>query len=120
MRAFLSLGQAPFWALFLGCSVYGHLALKRAVGGAEPSLPALLKSVCGGWGLSAALAWTVSSVLWTVALSQQSVGRANTVSSLRFVCLNLAAWLFLGERMTWAQGLGAGFMVAGIYLVVRA
>jgi drug/metabolite transporter (DMT)-like permease len=104
------------WLLFFLSSVYGHVALKAAVG-SEAERGALGRALASGWGWSAFVAWGLSCLLWTLALAHHRLLRANAVSSLRFVLIALTAWALLGERLTWTQGLGLLLIAAGILLV---
>lgn len=112
MRDFLkSCGMPAIWVLFFATTVYGHIALKIAVD-RRPVLAALVSV----WGWSACLAWGVSCLLWAFALSEHRLQQANALSSLRYVLIGLAAWGWLGERMSGPQAIGMVLIMAGILL----
>jgi drug/metabolite transporter (DMT)-like permease len=111
-------GRLAIWALFFASSAYGHVALKLAVGRADVTYRnALWNAATSLWGWSAVLAWTLSCVLWAMAISRQKLMVASSVSSLSYALLCVAAWAFLGERVTWPQATGVVLIVAGILLV---
>jgi len=101
------------WALFFLTTVYGHVALKFAVDGPGRSLARAFASF---WGLSALAAWAASCLLWAAVLSRQELLSANSVASLRYVLICLAAWLCVGERATGTQLLGILLIAAGTWL----
>jgi drug/metabolite transporter (DMT)-like permease len=105
--------------LFFATSVYGHVALKFAVDQAarENSKGTVLSALANGWGWSACLAWGVSCLLWAMALARQPLVQANALSALRYVLVCLAAWVLLGERLSWPQVLGMALLTTGILLV---
>ena len=119
MRDWLRLIEVPLvWVSFFVTSVYGHVALKAAVGGDEAAQRGSLgRAFASGWGWSAFVAWGLSCLCWARVLSQHRLLRANAVSSLRFVLTALAAWIVLGEELTRTQGLGLLLIAAGILLV---
>ena len=108
------------WAFFLGSSVFGHVALKRAAGQADHfDYKRALTMWKEPWALGAMLAWVLSCLLWGLLLTRQGVGQATGTSALRYVLILLAAVLWLGETMNWRQGLGCGLIVAGIWLTTK-
>jgi len=120
VRDFLSLCAGPaVWGLYLGTTVYGHVALKLAVdrkpagdfrGGVFPAL-------ASHWAWSACLAWFVSCLLWALVLTRQPLIQANAVSSLRHLLIALAAWALLGESLNLGQTIGMVLIAVGIVLV---
>jgi uncharacterized membrane protein len=100
------------WPLFFATSVYGHVAFKIATGEATG-----WRALLSAWSITAALAWVASALLWVVILARHPLLTANTVSSLSYVLIALAAVLFFGERPTVANALGVVLVVVGIYLV---
>ena len=118
MRTLLNAGDWMLWILFFASGVYGHLALKLAVGSSPLEKPqALLRACTGAWGLTAFSAWALSAGLWMLLLSRHSLARANAISALGSLLLSLSAWLLLHEAWTWSKTLGAVLVAAGIYLV---
>ena len=113
-------GRAVIWALFFATSVYGHVALKLAVGRGEGDASyrqALVAAATSFWGWSAVAAWTLSCLFWVMALARQQLLTASSISALSYALLCAAACAFLGERATWPQALGVALIVAGILLV---
>ena len=108
------------WAFFLGSSVFGHVALKRAAGQAERfdygRVLTLWKDL---WALGAMAAWGLSCLLWALLLTRYGVGQATGTSALRYVLIVLAAAWWLGEAVSWRQGLGCGLIMAGIWLTAK-
>jgi len=118
VRDWLRLIELPLaWVLFFVTSVYGHVALKAAVGGAAGQRGSVGRAFVSGWGWSAFVAWGLSCLCWALVLSHHRLLCANAVSSLRFVLTALAAWIVLGEEVTRTQGLGLLLIAAGIVLV---
>lgn len=114
MRGLVKPAELPvLWALFFVTTVYGHVALKFAVGGPGRSLA---RTFATFWGWSALAAWSASCVLWAAVLSRQELLAANSVASLRYVLICLAAWLCVGERATGTQVLGLLLIAAGTWL----
>ena len=106
------------WVLFFATSVYGHVALKLAVGPGTLGYRESLKvAATSFWGWSTVIAWGLSCVLWLLAISRQKLLVASSVSSLSYVLICAAAWLWLGERVTTTQGVGIALIAAGIVLI---
>jgi drug/metabolite transporter (DMT)-like permease len=116
MRDLVSIsGSVLTWLLFFGTSVYGHVALKQAVETKRTVMAAALS----GWGISAMCAWTLSGVLWMLVLSKHSLLTANSISSLRYVCICAASWLIWRTDITARSGVGMAVIAVGVYLVAR-
>jgi drug/metabolite transporter (DMT)-like permease len=114
----MSCETSVVWLLFFLTSVYGHVALKVAVDRtAQDETGRLFSALRGVWGWSACLAWGGSCLLWMLALSHHRLVFANGLSSLRYVLVALAAWVVLGEQMSWSQLLGMALIAAGLLLI---
>ena len=108
------------WGLFFATTVYGHVALKRAAGdAAQFEYAKALRTLTNFWGWSALLAWAISGLLWAVVLTKESLLTANSVSSLRYVFVCVAAWIFLREQIQLQHGVGILLVTAGIWLCTR-
>ena len=104
--------SATVWTLFFATTVYGHVAMKLAVDRHQGLVAAGLSV----WGLSAVLAWGASSVLWMLVLTKDTLFRASTISSLRYVLVLLAA-AAMTRKVPNAQSLAGAVLVAvGVYL----
>jgi drug/metabolite transporter (DMT)-like permease len=108
--------RALVWPLFFATSVYGHVAFKIATRDATGGAP-VWHVLLSAWAITATLAWIVSALLWVAILARHPLLTANTVSSLSYVLIAVAAVLFFGERPTAASALGVVLVVVGIYLV---
>jgi drug/metabolite transporter (DMT)-like permease len=118
VRDLLKVCETPaIWLLFFLTSVYGHVALKVAVDRAGADRRSLLSALACFWGWSACLAWGLSCLLWAQALARERLQRANALSSLRYALVGVAAWVLLGERLSWTQVLGLALLLAGVVLV---
>ena len=100
------------WPLFFATSVYGHVAFKIATRDAT-----VWRALLSPWAITATLAWIASALLWVAILARHPLLTANTVSSLSYVLIALAAVVLFGERPTAANTLGVVLVVIGIYLV---
>ncbi len=108
------------WALFLGSSVFGHVALKRAAGQSDRfDYGRALSMWKEPWAAGAMLAWGASCLLWGLLLTRYGVGQATGTSSLRYVLILFAATLWLGESMDWRQGAGCALIAVGIWLTSK-
>lgn len=108
------------WTLFLVTSVYGHVALKIAADRGQGGMWG--KVVSGAltvWGVTALVSWSLSSVFWMMLLGRTELARANSLSSIRYVLISLAAWACLGEKLTPADGVGIALIAAGLVLIGR-
>lgn len=100
------------WSLFFATTMYGHVAMKLAVDRNTGTVAAALSA----WGISAVAAWGASSLLWMLVLAKESLFRASTISSLRYVFVIAAAWAMTRKTPT-ASGLAGACLVAiGVYL----
>jgi drug/metabolite transporter (DMT)-like permease len=119
VRDFLKWAEpSALWTLFFLTTVYGHVALKLAVGPAAGSDYGRVLRACvtDFWGWSAVLAWGLACALWGLTLSRQELMTANAISSLRYVLTCVAAWAFLGEGVGWQRA--AGMLLIGIGIVL--
>jgi uncharacterized membrane protein len=113
-----SLGQIAIWAIFFASSVYGHVALKLAVTGPHANYrEALWSAATSFWGWSTVAAWGLSCLMWVLAISNQKLLVAGSISSLSYALICGAAWIFLGERVSVTQCIGIGLIMVGIVLV---
>jgi drug/metabolite transporter (DMT)-like permease len=121
MRNLLSEWSAPLvWGMFFATTVYGHVALKLAAGdGGTYDFRRALQACTSILGGTALLAWAISSFLWVVVLTKTSVLSANAISSLRYVFLSLATWVFLHENVRSQHGFGMLLVATGIWLLCR-
>ena len=105
------------WALFLGSSVFGHVALKRAAGhGDKFDYLRAFTLWKDPWALGALFAWGASCLLWALLRTRHGVGQAAGTSSLCYVLMLGAAAVWLGETLDWRQGVGCVLIGAGIWL----
>lgn len=92
--------------------------MKRGAGGsADYDLRAATNVFFSPWGLSALASWAFSCWLWAVLLTRHSLFAANSVSTLRYVFLCLAAFLFLKESVSGRDIAGMALIAAGVWLV---
>lgn len=102
------------WFIFFATSVYGHIGFKFAALSGDKETWSMLFSL---WGISAALAWAASAVLWVAILSKSSLIAANTTSALSHVMIAVVALLLFREVISLKQALGVVLVIAGVYLV---
>ncbi|WP_052754393.1 hypothetical protein [Calothrix sp. 336/3] len=115
-----SLQSVLIWCLFFATSVYGHVALKLAVGESEsPNAKHLWLSAISFWGWSAWISWGASAVLWMVVVSKQPLLTASSISALRYVLICLSAWLILRDTISPRELIGVFCITLGIFLVAR-
>lgn len=108
------------WGLFFATSVYGHVALKLAVGEEQQqNVKQLWSSAISFWGVSAWISWGASAILWMLVVSKYPLLAASSISSLRYVLICLAAWLILRDAISWRELCGIFFISLGIVLVAR-
>jgi drug/metabolite transporter (DMT)-like permease len=120
VRDLLKASELPLlWGLFFATTVYGHVALKFAVAGTVQNnyRQVLATATTSLWGASAVLAWSASCLLWALLLSRQELLSANSISSLRYVLICVAAWLWVGETIRWPQVIGIALIASGTWLV---
>ena len=73
------------------------------------------------WPIAAGLAcYTVSVVLWIVALSRMDVSVAYPMLSLGYVVNALAAWWLFDEALGSARIGGIALILVGVYLLARS
>lgn len=63
--------------------------------------------------------YVVSVVVWIGALSRVEVSVAYPMLSIGYVVNAVAAWYLFGEALTMQRWLGIGFIVVGVWLLVR-
>lgn len=108
------------WALFLGTSVFGHVALKRVTGhGSSFDYARVFSLWREPWAIAAMIAWALSCLLWALLLTRYGVVGATNTSALRYALVIGAAVLWLGEPIDWRQIAGCLLIVAGIWLTGR-
>jgi len=119
MRTLLNhLLELGVWGAFFATTLYGHVALKLAAGtGAAYDWKRAALAVTSLQGLTALGAWLVSGFLWAVVLTKNSVVAANTIASLRYILVCVAAWLFLHETFKYQYAAGLVLVGAGIWLL---
>ena len=106
------------WGLFFATSIFGHVALKRGAGSGEDyDLRAGTSVFFTVWGISALLSWAISCWLWAVLLTRHTLFAANSVSTLLYVFLCLAAFLFLKENISAKELAGMVLIAGGVWLV---
>jgi drug/metabolite transporter (DMT)-like permease len=108
------------WGLFLGCSVFGHVALKRAAGSSDRfEWGRALWLWKDPWAMGAGLSWMVSCFLWALLLTRLGVGEATSQSAVRYVLILAAASIWLGESFSTRQTLGCALIAIGIWMTSR-
>ncbi|MEM7553229.1 MAG: hypothetical protein AAF378_03870 [Cyanobacteria bacterium P01_A01_bin.84] len=108
------------WCLFFASSVYGHVALKLAVGTSESqTAKSLWSSAISWWGLSAWVSWGASAVLWMIVVSKHPLFEASSISAMRYVAICLTAWLILRDAISVRDAVGIFCITVGIVLVAR-
>lgn len=106
------------WTTYLGGSVFGHVALKRAAGATERyDVLRSFGAFASAWGLAALVAWILSAWAWTLVLTRHRLVEANAISAWRVVLCALAAWLCLGERLGPREIAGTALVAAGVWLL---
>jgi drug/metabolite transporter (DMT)-like permease len=82
-------------------------------------VPSVLRASAVTWSAIAYLAVMTSVVsyfLWYFALAKMAASRVAVFSNLQPVATALAAWAFLGERLTWEIAVGGALVLAGVWL----
>ena len=98
----------------------GMTDVQRARGDAAP-FDFLLALATNGKIVIATALYVVTYLLYLAIVARHPISEAYPLGiGLNFVLIAIAAWLFLGETMTWERGLGLGLIVAGMYVVARA
>lgn len=64
--------------------------------------------------------YVISVGVWIGALSRVEVSVAYPMLSIGYVVNALAAWYLFGEALTMQRWLGIGFIVIGVWLLVRS
>ncbi|MCH2161923.1 MAG: EamA family transporter [Phycisphaerales bacterium] len=100
--------------LTVGLTVAANLLLKR--GASEPTSPALLGLI--GWRtLGGFAAFGFALIAYTILLKYVDLHFAASLTSAKFICVVLAAWMVLGERINGQQWIGMGLIAIGILVV---
>jgi len=73
---------ALVWALFLGATVYGHVALKLAMDGRGERTRDLLRGLASPWAITGLAAWCLSSPLWLRPLAKDTLFSAASTTLL--------------------------------------
>jgi drug/metabolite transporter (DMT)-like permease len=58
-------------------------------------------------------------LLWTIVLARHSLLTASSISSLRYVFVCAAAWMFFDARLVPRDAAGVALITAGVFLVAR-
>lgn len=112
--------SVTIWILFFATSVYGHVALKLAVGeGESQNAKQLWSSAISFWGWSAWISWAASAVLWMLVVSKHPLLEASSISALRYVLICLAAWFVLRDSISFKEAIGIFCITVGIFFVAR-
>jgi multidrug transporter EmrE-like cation transporter len=64
--------------------------------------------------------YVVSLVVWVLGLSRTEVSIAYPMLAIGYVVNALAAWYLFEENLSAARWTGIGFIVLGVFLVVRS
>lgn len=64
--------------------------------------------------------YVISVAVWIGALSRVEVSVAYPMLSIGYIVNALAAWYLFGEALTMQRWLGIGFVVVGVWLLVRS
>jgi multidrug transporter EmrE-like cation transporter len=64
--------------------------------------------------------YTVSVVVWVIALSRVQVSIAYPMLSIGYVVNAIAAWYLLGEAVSGMRLVGIGIIVLGVFIVARS
>lgn len=108
----------PFiWALFLGATVYGHVALKLAMNGRGDKTREIVRALASPWAITGVAAWGLSSLVWMKLLAKDTLFSAASTASLKYVLLGLASLIFLRESPTTSQWAGFACISVGVWLV---
>jgi undecaprenyl phosphate-alpha-L-ara4N flippase subunit ArnE len=67
----------------------------------------------------AVLMYGVGTVLWIIALQKTQLSSVHGIVALSFVLVPVLAMLFLGEKLNWANGVGAALIIVGVGIIVR-
>ena len=110
--------QVVVWGLFFATSVYGHVAFKVAANQEAVSVT-IWKMVFSLWGLTAIVAWGISTLLWLLILSKSDLLAANSISTLRYILLTLAAVFILNESISLSQSIGTLLIMVGVYFILQ-
>ena len=108
---------ALVWALFLGATVYGHVALKLAMDGRGERTRDLVRGLASPWAITGLAAWGLSSLLWMRLLAKDTLFSAASTAALKYVLLGIASLVILRESPTTTQWAGFGCITVGVWLV---
>ena len=108
-------------ALTIAFTVYGQLVFKWRLDRAGPlpeamaaKLQFLAERLLDPWILSGFASAFLASLAWMAALTQFPIGRVYPFTSLSFVAIALAGWLFFAEPLNAAKLLGLALVVLGL------
>lgn len=107
--------QLVLWAAYFATDIYGHTAFK-ALGEGNRNTLSIVFSV---GGMSAALAWAVSALLWITILSGSKLLQASSIGAITYILMVAAAAFVFEEAISPRQLLGVGLILAGVYFVTQ-
>lgn len=118
----MTLTLVMLFAATIVCDVAGQLFFKigadRLPHYSGPEAKAFFLGLIKDWWLLAGIvAYVLQLVIWLQILSAVPLSVAFPLASATFLGVAIAGRLFLAERMTRSQGLGALFIVAGVAVV---
>ena len=79
----------------------------------------ILEQLSNWWWLACGICFGCSTVLWAYILRHYPFSTAYPLSSLAYVFGVLAAWLFLGEKISYNIIIGILLIMVGCYFVSR-
>ena len=113
--------------LSVALNALAQVLLRHGMSAAGDSPPLVWWSLASWWGkvaspgvLGGFACYAVSIVLWLLVLSRVQVSIAYPFQALGYVFASLVAWRFLGEGITWTNGIGLALICAGVLVLSRA
>ncbi|MCD9022986.1 EamA family transporter [Cohnella sp. NL03-T5] len=100
--------------LLLAGQTVWKLGLDR-LGGLHPGNA--LQVFTSPWIVTGVGMYAVATVLWLAVLSRMSLSMAYPLQSLAYVLGMLVAWLVFGEVVPPNRWIGAGIIIAGVFVV---
>lgn len=104
-----------------------QLALKASVndmGAIQISLsnisPATMRLMSEPWLWAGLLCYSISIVVWILALSRVDVSIAYPMLSIGYVVNAVAAWALFGEIMSMNKVVGIGVIIIGVFILARS
>jgi drug/metabolite transporter (DMT)-like permease len=79
-----------------------------------------LKLAGNKWALGGILAYGIEMLLWIFLLSRIPLSIAFPLAGLQQVVIIVVSFLFLNEKINYAEWLGAGLIALGLSVIVRA